>query len=64
MTDRQAIFHQEKETKNTWRYKEQPEDDKPVMIGPLYIQKSTLGDPAPKTIKVTISFEETSDTKQ
>jgi len=47
-------FKLEKETKNTNRYQEQPEEGKPPVIGTLYIQKWFLGNPAPKEITITI----------
>jgi len=47
-------FKLEKETKNTYRYQEQPEDGKPPVISTIYVQKWFLGNPAPKEITITI----------
>ena len=33
------VFLQERETKNTVRYAEQPEPGKPTVVGVLYVQK-------------------------
>lgn len=46
-----AKFQKERETKNTFRFQEQPEKGKPSAVGTLYIQKYV--DP-PDTITVTI----------
>lgn len=35
----ELIFTKEKETKNTVRFQEQPTEDKPLLIGTLYVQK-------------------------
>lgn len=50
-------FTHEKSTKNTERYAEQPESGKPPIIGTLYIQRWALGQPLPKSLKVTIETE-------
>lgn len=42
----------EKETKNSVRYKELPEEGKPPIIGTLYVQKWFAGDT--KNIEVSI----------
>ena len=46
-------FNIEKETKNSVRYKEEPEDGKAPIVGTLYIQKWFAGDT--KTIEITIN---------
>ena len=51
----QLTFKQEKETKNTVRYQEQGED---VVIGPLYVQKSALGENPPAELSVAIELAE------
>ena len=51
----QLTFKQEKETKNTVRYQEQGED---VVIGPLYVQKSALGENPPAELSVSIELPE------
>ena len=50
-----ATFKQDRETKNTMRYQEQPEKGKPPIIGTLYVQKYL--DP-PTTLTVTIEGDE------
>ena len=52
METRELTFKKEKETKNTVRYQEQSDGD--VVIGPLYIQKSALGEKSIEIISVTI----------
>jgi hypothetical protein len=49
-------FKQEKETKNTVRYQEQGDGD--IVIGPLYVQKSALGDNPPEELSITINVDE------
>ena len=54
-------FEFEKDTKNTYRYKEKVGEIKAV--GPIYIQKDFIkkvypGDTNPKTFKITFDFEE------
>jgi hypothetical protein len=56
METRELTFEQEKETKNTVRYQEQPEDGNDPVIGPLYVQKSALGEDPPKVLSVTVSI--------
>lgn len=51
----ELTFKQEKETKNTVRYQEQGED---VVIGPLYVQKSALGENPPAELSVSIEIAE------
>lgn len=53
MTERTVTFTKNKETKNTVRYQETGLD---IIIGPLYIQKSFLGDTIPETVTVTVSY--------
>lgn len=48
-----ATFKLDKETKNTIRYAEEAEQQRPV-VGMLYVQKDTLQEPYPKKIRVTI----------
>ena len=43
----------EKETKNTVRFQEMPEEGKPPVIGTLYVQKWAVG--ATEQLVVTIS---------
>lgn len=45
-------FEYEKETKNSVRYKEVPEDGTAPIVGSLYVQKWFAGDS--KTLEVTI----------
>lgn len=52
MTKTIVKFTIEKETKNSVRYKEQPEDGKAPVMGTLYVQKWFAGDT--KTLEVTI----------
>jgi len=44
----------EKETKNTIRYQERPQEGQPPRIGTLYIQKWALPEKSPNSIQVTI----------
>ena len=53
------IFKKEKETKNTIRYEEKPEEGKPPVIGTLYVQKWFAGDR--ETIEIEIAELETGD---
>jgi len=48
-------FKRDKETKNTIRYKEFPDDD--VVIGSLYIQKSSLPEDYPEKVKVKVTID-------
>jgi hypothetical protein len=50
------IFQKEKETKNTVRYEEKPEQGKPPVIGTLYVQKWFAGER--ETIEIEISEAE------
>lgn len=45
-------FEFEKETKNSVRYKEVPEDGKPPIVGSLYVQKWFAGNA--KSLQVTV----------
>ena len=56
MEFQELTFAQEKETKNTVRYQEQPEDGEETVIGPLYVQKSALGENPPKVLSVTVGL--------
>jgi len=47
-------FEFEKETKNSVRYKEVPEDGKAPIVGTLYVQKWFAG--SAKTLSVTIEL--------
>lgn len=53
MTQTTVKFTIEKETKNSVRYKEQPEDGKAPIMGSLYVQKWFAGDS--KTLEITIA---------
>ncbi len=54
----ELTFSQEKDTKNTVRYQEtECKIDGTLAeaaVGTLYVQKTALGSPPPKTLKVTI----------
>lgn len=50
-------FTREKETRNTWRFKED-ESEFEASVGSIYIRKETLGEPVPQRIKVIIEEEE------
>lgn len=52
MSQTTVKFSIEKETKNSVRYKEVPEDGKAPIIGSLYVQKWYAGDT--KNIEITI----------
>ena len=56
METRELTFEQEKETKNTVRYQEQREDGDEAVIGPLYVQKSALGENPPQVLSVTVGI--------
>ena len=49
-----ATFELEKETKNTVRYSETPEEGVAPVVNTVYIQKHVLGKTAPQKIKVTL----------
>lgn len=50
-------FEFEKETKNSVRYKEVPEQGKPPIVGSLYVQKWFAGNS--KSLRLTIELEPT-----
>ena len=52
MTKKIVKFEYEKETKNSVRYKEVPDEGTAPIVGSLYVQKWFAGDS--KTIEVTI----------
>jgi len=49
---KKLLFEKEKETKNTVRFQEKPEEGSPPVIGTLYVQKWFCGNA--KTVEVTI----------
>ena len=49
-----ATFELEKETKNTVRYSETPDEGVAPVFNTVYIQKLVLGKNAPQKIKVTL----------
>ena len=61
MTKFTVAFELSKETKNTYKYEEQPEAGQPSRIGALYIQKWAVGSVPPRTITVQV---EVSDEKK
>jgi len=54
----EIIFEQERDTKNTVRYKEMQckvdGTDAELAVGTLYVQKAVLGSPPPEKLKVII----------
>lgn len=52
-----ATFKLDKETRNTIRYAEETEGQRPV-VGMLYVQKAELPEPSPKRVRVTIEVLE------
>lgn len=56
MAKTSLTFQYEKETKNSVRYKEQPEDGKAPIVGTLYVQKWFAGDT--KTLVVSIEKQD------
>ena len=52
MTKKVVKFEYEKETKNSIRYKEVPDEGTPPIVGSLYVQKWFAG--KSKSIEVTI----------
>lgn len=56
MSDKKVRFEFEKETKNSVRFKEIPEQGQPPIIGSLYVQKWYVG--SVKTLEVTIKKHE------
>ena len=61
MKTRELTFVQEKETQNTVRYQEQIEDGEAKVIGPLYVQKSALGENPPQVLSVTVGIPATDE---
>ncbi len=53
MTDKKIKFEFEKQTKNSIRFKEVPEEGMPPVIGSIYVQKWFAGNS--QNIEVTIS---------
>ncbi|MBD3387436.1 MAG: hypothetical protein GF414_00650 [Candidatus Altiarchaeales archaeon] len=52
-------FEFERETKNTVRFQEvENSAEAEKAVGTLYIQKSVLGDPYPKSVVVTVETED------
>ena len=49
-----TTFELEKETKNTVRYSETPDEGVAPVVNTVYIQKHVVGKDAPKKIKVTL----------
>jgi len=49
-----ATFELEKETKNTVRYSETPDEGVAPVVNTVYIQKHVVGKDAPQKIKVTL----------
>ena len=49
-----ATFELEKDTKNTVRYRETPDEGVAPGVNTIYIQKYILGKNAPQKIKVTL----------
>jgi hypothetical protein len=52
----EATFTLERETKNTYRYQEEP-SGKPPVIGTLYIQKWAVGSPPPRRLRIIVETE-------
>ena len=46
-------FVREKQTKNTWRFRED-ESEFEASVGVIYVRKETLGQPVPERLIVTI----------
>jgi hypothetical protein len=53
MSQTTVKFSIEKETKNSVRYKEEPEEGKAPILGSIYVQKWFAGDA--KTLEITIN---------
>jgi hypothetical protein len=53
MSDKKIIFEFEKETKNSVRYKEVPDEGQPPIVGSLYVQKWYAG--SSKTLEITLT---------
>ncbi len=52
MSEVSVTFVYEKETKNSVRYKEEPEPGKAPIVGSLYVQKWFAGDSKTLTVKI------------
>lgn len=50
-------FEYERETKNTFRFKEIPENGQPPRVGTLYVHKWAFSGIAPSKLKVSIEVE-------
>lgn len=55
MSKQHVKFEFEKETKNSVRYKEVPEQGKPPIVGSLYVQKWFAGNA--KSLQLTIELD-------
>jgi len=57
MTKKEVMLVLEKETKNTWRYREETEPGQPEILRNIYLPKWLVGKKnPPKKVKVTIEF--------
>lgn len=54
-------FVMDKETKNTIRYQEKPEEGQPPVMGTTYLQKWALGNEIPQNITVTVDSDPSND---
>lgn len=52
----ELVFVFERETKNTYRFEEMPNDDDKTIVGTLYVQKSAF-EHIPSMLTVTIGTE-------
>ncbi len=59
----ELIFSREKETKNTWRYRED-ESEFEASVGAIYVRKEALGEPAPRRLKVVIEEDADANDKK
>jgi hypothetical protein len=53
VSDKKIKFEFEKETKNSVRYKEVPDEGQPPIVGSLYVQKWYAG--SSKTLEITLT---------
>ncbi|MBA7571954.1 hypothetical protein ES708_13724 [subsurface metagenome] len=53
----ELVFSREKQTRNTWRYKED-ESEFEASVGTLYVRKEALGEPVPQRLRVTIEEDD------
>lgn len=54
----ERVFERERETENTWRFKEVKVEGEPLMSGALYVRKdalAVLGDPEAIVVRVARS---------